>query len=139
MEGASHKKVWGRVSLGRGMTGAKALRWKGASLFSGQKEGGMAGGGPSCLAGGQEVRLGLVCLSSTTRPVQGSELGAAVEAGRLTRRPARLSLGKALPSSPPLSSTLAPWRSNPRQLWPDCLGSRPNSAAHQLCDLKEVT
>lgn len=41
-------------------------------------------------------------------PVQGSELGAVVEAGGLTRRPARLSHGKALPSSPPLSPAHLP-------------------------------
>lgn len=62
------------------MTGGKALRWKGASLFSGQKEGCMAGGETSNVAGGQEVRLGLVCLGSTT-PMQGSERGAAESPG----------------------------------------------------------
>lgn len=84
------------------MTGGKALRWKGASMFSGQKKDRMAGGEPPRVAGGQEVRLGLACLGSTT-PVQGSELRAAVEAGGVVRRSAWLNLGKAPPSSLPLS------------------------------------
>lgn len=51
---------------GLGVAGGKALRWEGASLFSGQEEGSMAGGEPPRAAGGQEVRLGLVCLGGTT-------------------------------------------------------------------------
>lgn len=48
------------------------------------------------------------CVPGRHHTVRGSELGAAVEAGRVVRRPARLNLGEAPPSSLPLSSACSP-------------------------------
>lgn len=45
-------KVWGKTDLGRGMAGAKALKWEGAGLFLGKKEGQHGWRGAISVAGG---------------------------------------------------------------------------------------
>lgn len=101
-------------------------------------------GEPSNVTGSRGVKLGLVVyLGSCRRRAPSWE--------QLRRQaqfqggPAQLSLSKARPlgPSPPTRPARRPARREVAEecggLQPACLGSRPSSAAHQLCDLREVT